>query len=114
MTATLTQPMRRSDSERERLRRRRDRHARLATDAALTEAAFTLLARERQARGATAPQRAGDEQYRQVDACHHLGGGGAQAERGRVGGQADAADCSAPAKRYSSRQASGCSLQIAQ
>jgi hypothetical protein len=50
MAATLTQPTRHSDGERERLRRRRDRHARLATDRALTETAFTLRARERQAR----------------------------------------------------------------
>jgi hypothetical protein len=49
MAATLTQPTRHSDSE--RLRRRRDRHARLATDRALTEVAFTLRARTRQARG---------------------------------------------------------------
>ena len=34
MAATLTPPTRHSDSERERLRRRRDRHARLATDRA--------------------------------------------------------------------------------
>jgi hypothetical protein len=33
MAATLTQPTPHFDSERERLRRRRDRHARLATDA---------------------------------------------------------------------------------
>jgi hypothetical protein len=51
MAATLTQPTRHLDSERERLRRRRDRHARLATDRALTEVAFKLRARERQARG---------------------------------------------------------------
>jgi hypothetical protein len=51
MAATLTQPMRHLDSERERLRRRRDRHVRLATDRALTEVAFTLRARERQHRG---------------------------------------------------------------
>jgi hypothetical protein len=63
MAATLTQPMRHSDSEGERLRRRRDRHARLATDSALTEVAFTLLARERQARGRTRAQRIGDEQH---------------------------------------------------
>ena len=49
MTATLTQPTRHSDSE--RLRRRRDRHARLATDRALTEVAFGLRARQRQDRG---------------------------------------------------------------
>ena len=49
MAATLTQPAR--DGGGERLRRRRDRHARLATDRALTEVAFTLRARERQARG---------------------------------------------------------------
>jgi hypothetical protein len=48
MAATLTAPTRLSDSE--RLRRRRDRHARLATDRALTEVAFELLARERRDR----------------------------------------------------------------
>jgi hypothetical protein len=51
MAATLTQPTPHFDSERERLRRRRDRHARLATDRALTEVAFELRARERQDRG---------------------------------------------------------------
>jgi hypothetical protein len=51
MAATLTPPTPHSDSERERLRRRRDRHARLATDRALTELAFTLRARERRVRG---------------------------------------------------------------
>ena len=51
MTATLTQPTRHSDSERERLRRRRDRHARLATECALTEVAFALRARQRRDRG---------------------------------------------------------------
>ena len=51
MAATLTQPTPHFDSERERLRRRRDRHARLATDRALTEVAFKLRARERQDRG---------------------------------------------------------------
>jgi hypothetical protein len=51
MAATLTQPTRHLDSEGERLRRRRDRHARLATDRALTEVAFELRARERQDRG---------------------------------------------------------------
>jgi hypothetical protein len=51
MAAALTQPTRHFDSERERLRRRRDRHARLATDRALTEVAFKLRARERQDRG---------------------------------------------------------------
>ena len=50
MAATLTQPTRHLDSERERLRRRRDRHARLATDRALTEVAFKLRAGERQDR----------------------------------------------------------------
>ena len=50
MTATLTQPTGHLDSEGERLRRRRDRHARLATDRALTEVAFELLARERRDR----------------------------------------------------------------
>ena len=48
MAATLTAPTRHSDSE--RLRRRRDRHARLATDSAMTEVAFKLRARERRAR----------------------------------------------------------------
>jgi hypothetical protein len=51
MAATLTQATRHFDSERERLRRRRDRHARLATDRALTEVAFKLRAREREDRG---------------------------------------------------------------
>jgi hypothetical protein len=51
MAATLTQPTRHVDSERERLRRRRDRYARLAADRALTEVAFKLRARERQDRG---------------------------------------------------------------
>jgi hypothetical protein len=49
MAGALTQPTRHLDSE--RLRRRRDRHARLATDGALAEVAFALRARERQARG---------------------------------------------------------------
>jgi hypothetical protein len=49
MAAALTQPERHFDSERERLRRRRDRHARLATDRALTEVAFKLRARARDA-----------------------------------------------------------------
>ena len=49
MAATLTQPTRHSDSE--RLRRRRDRHARLETDRVMTEVAFELRARERQDRG---------------------------------------------------------------
>jgi hypothetical protein len=49
MTATLTQPTRQSDSE--RLRRRRDRHARLETDRVMTEVAFELRARERHDRG---------------------------------------------------------------
>ena len=40
MAAALTQPTRRLESE--RLRRRRDRHARLATDRALAEVAFKL------------------------------------------------------------------------
>ena len=48
MAATLTQPTRRPDSE--RLRRRRDRHARLATDRAMTEVALKLRARERRDR----------------------------------------------------------------
>ncbi len=51
MAATLTAPGRLSDSERERLRRRRDRHARLATDRAVTELAFKLRARDREDRG---------------------------------------------------------------
>jgi hypothetical protein len=51
MAATLTQPTRHLDSERERLRRRRDRHLRLETDRALTEVAFMLRARERRSRG---------------------------------------------------------------
>jgi hypothetical protein len=51
MAAALTQPARRSDGERERLRRRRERHARLATDRALAEVALELRARERHDRG---------------------------------------------------------------
>lgn len=49
MAGALAQSMRHFDGE--RLRRRRDRHARLATDRAMAEVAFELLARERQARG---------------------------------------------------------------
>ena len=49
MAATLTRPTRQSDSE--RLRRRRDRHARLETDRVMTEVAFELRARERRDRG---------------------------------------------------------------
>ena len=49
MAATVTQPTRHSDSE--RLRRRRDRHARLATDGVMTEVVFELRARERHDRG---------------------------------------------------------------
>jgi hypothetical protein len=52
MAAALTEPTRPFDSE--RLRRRRDRHARLATDRALAEVAFALRARERQDRGVDA------------------------------------------------------------
>jgi hypothetical protein len=48
MAGALTQSARRFDSG--RLRRRRDRHVRLATDRALTEVAFKLRARERQDR----------------------------------------------------------------
>jgi hypothetical protein len=48
MAGALTQSARRFDSG--RLRRRRDRHVRLATDRALTEVAFQLRARERQDR----------------------------------------------------------------
>jgi hypothetical protein len=51
MAGALTQPARHFDSERERLRRRRARHARLATDRALAEVAFRLRARDRQERG---------------------------------------------------------------
>jgi hypothetical protein len=51
MAATLTQPTSHLDSERERLRRRRDRHARLATDRVMTEVAFELWARQRHDRG---------------------------------------------------------------
>jgi hypothetical protein len=50
MAGALTQPTRHLDSERERLRRRRDRHARLATDRALAEVAFRLRPRHRQER----------------------------------------------------------------
>jgi hypothetical protein len=49
MAVAPTQPTRHFDSERERLRRRRDRHARLATDRALTEVAFNLRAGARHA-----------------------------------------------------------------
>jgi hypothetical protein len=49
MSGALTQPVRRFDSERERLRR--DRHARLATDRALAEVAFGLRPRHRQEHG---------------------------------------------------------------
>jgi hypothetical protein len=55
MAGALTQPTRRFDSERER--RRRDRHARLATDRALAEVAFSQRPRHRQEHGAD-PQRA--------------------------------------------------------
>jgi hypothetical protein len=48
MAGAPTQPARQFDSE--RLRRRRDRHVRLATDRALAEVAFELRARERQDR----------------------------------------------------------------
>jgi hypothetical protein len=51
MAGALTQPTRHLDSGRERLRRRRDRHARLATDRALTEVALKLRARDQQDRG---------------------------------------------------------------
>jgi hypothetical protein len=44
MAGALAQPSRPLDSE--RVRRRRDRHARLAADRALTELAFELRARE--------------------------------------------------------------------
>jgi hypothetical protein len=50
MAAALTQPTRDFDSE--RLRRRRERHVRLAADRALAEVAFALRARERRERGA--------------------------------------------------------------
>jgi hypothetical protein len=49
MAGALAQPTPHFDSE--RLRRRRDRHARLATDRAMAEVAFELRARERQERG---------------------------------------------------------------
>jgi hypothetical protein len=54
MAAALTQPTRDFDSE--RLRRRRDRHARLATDRALAEVAFALRAHDRQERGPGRPR----------------------------------------------------------
>ena len=44
MAGTLTQPTRHLDSE--RVRRRRERHARLATERALTEVAFELRGRD--------------------------------------------------------------------
>ena len=50
MAAALTVPTRRPESESERLRRRRDRHARLATDRALAEVAFALRPRHRRDR----------------------------------------------------------------
>ena len=56
MAAALTQPTRHLDSERERLRRRRDRHARLATDRALAEVAFALRAGDRRERGPGRPR----------------------------------------------------------
>ena len=49
MAGALAQPPRLLDSE--RLRRRRDRHARLATDRALAEVAFGLRPRHRRQRG---------------------------------------------------------------
>jgi hypothetical protein len=51
MAAALTQPARRFDSERERLRRRRDRHVRLASDRAVAEVALKLRVRDRLDRG---------------------------------------------------------------
>jgi hypothetical protein len=51
MAGTMTPPTPRLHSERERLRRRRDRHARLATDRALAEVAFRLRAGHRQEGG---------------------------------------------------------------
>jgi hypothetical protein len=54
MAGALAQPPRHLDSE--RLRRRRDRQARLATDRALAEVAFGLRPRHRQGRG---PDRGG-------------------------------------------------------
>jgi hypothetical protein len=52
--AAMAQPSLHLDSE--RARRRRDRHARLATDRALAEVAFELRAHERQQRaGARGP-----------------------------------------------------------
>ena len=48
MAGAVARPPGHLDSE--RLHRRRDRHARLATDRALAEVAFALRARERQER----------------------------------------------------------------
>jgi hypothetical protein len=62
MAATLTPPTRPFLSERERLRRRRDRHARLATDGVMTELAFELRARERRDAVSVAPERAREAQ----------------------------------------------------
>jgi hypothetical protein len=47
MAAALTHPSRRFDSEHDRLRRRRDRHMRLAADRAVAEVALELRGRER-------------------------------------------------------------------
>ena len=57
MTGALTVPPRRLESEGERLRRRRDRHARLATDRALAEVAFGLRPRHRREREIAARER---------------------------------------------------------
>jgi hypothetical protein len=65
MAGALAQPTRRFDSERERLRRRRDRHARLATDRAVAEVAFRLRARDRPERVATS----GRPRARSVTSC---------------------------------------------
>jgi len=51
MAAALTQPPRRFDTEHERLRRRRDRHARLAAGRAVAEVALELRGRARLDRG---------------------------------------------------------------
>jgi hypothetical protein len=51
MVAALTQRSRRFDSERERLRRRNNRHARLAADRAVAEVALGLRVRDQLDRG---------------------------------------------------------------
>jgi hypothetical protein len=68
----LAPPARPLDSE--RLRRRRDRHVRLAADRALTELAFELRARERRERG-TDPLRVAPSYRPGRGRDSHLGSG---------------------------------------